>query len=70
MAEFLNCEQAAAAAQCSVYKIREAIKNGALTAYRPGKVYLIDPAALDKWVRSSAVKVRKKQSGNLANQSK
>lgn len=60
MAEFMSCEQAAAAAKCSIYKIREAIKQGALTAYRPGKVYVIDPADLDGWVRRSAVKVRKK----------
>ena len=60
MAEFMNCEQAAAAAKCSIYKIRDAIKQGALKAYRPGKVYVIDPADLDSWVRSSAVKMRKK----------
>lgn len=60
MAEFMDCEQAAAAAKCSVYRIREAIKQGELKAYRPGKVYLIDPADLDGWVRSSTVKVRKK----------
>ena len=60
MAEFMDCEQAAAAAKCSIYKIREAIKQGALKAYRPGKVYLIDPADLESWVRSSAVKVKKK----------
>ena len=70
MAEFLNCEQAAAAAQCSIYKIREAIKHGSLKAYRPGKVYLIDSTDLDKWVRSNAVKVRKKPNGNLATQCK
>lgn len=60
MAEFLSCEQAAEAAKCSVYTIREAIKQGDLKAYRPGKVYVIDPMDLDRWVRSSAVKVRKK----------
>ena len=60
MAEFMTCEQAAAAAKCSVYKIREAIKSGALKAFRPGKVYVIDPADLENWVRNSAVKVRKK----------
>lgn len=60
MAEFMNCEQAAAAAKCSIYKIREAIKMGALKAYRPGKSYVIDSADLDGWVRSSAVKMRKK----------
>ena len=60
MAEFMDCEQAAAAAKCSVYKIRDAIKLGELKAYRPGKVYIIDPADLDAWVRSSAVKMRKK----------
>lgn len=60
MAEFMDCEQAAAAAKCSIYKIRDAIKRGELKAYRPGKVYVIDPADLDSWVRSSAVKMRKK----------
>lgn len=60
MAEFMDCEQAATAAKCSIYKIREAIKKGELKAYRPGKVYVIDPADLDAWVRSSAVKMRKK----------
>lgn len=60
MADFMDCEQAAAAAKCSIYKIREAIKNGELKAYRPGKVYVIDPADLDAWVRSSTVKVKKK----------
>ena len=60
MAEFMDCEQAATAAKCSIYKIREAIKQGALKAYRPGKVYVIDPADLDSWVRSNAVKMRKK----------
>ena len=61
MAEFMNCEQAAAAAKCSIYKIRDAIKNGELKAYRPGKVYVIDPADLDTWVRRNAVKMRKKK---------
>ena len=59
MAEFLNCEQAATAAKCSVYTIREAIKQGALKAYRPGKVYLIDPVDFDRWVRNNVVKVSK-----------
>ena len=60
MAEYLDCEQAAAAAKCSVYKIREAIKQGELKAFRPAGSYLIDAADLDCWVRSHAVKVRKK----------
>lgn len=60
MTEFMNCEQAAAAAMCSIYKIREAIKQGELKAYRPGKVYVIDPADLDSWVRGNAVRMRKK----------
>lgn len=59
MSEYMNCEQAAAATQCSIYRIREAIKAGQLKAYRPGKVYLIDPADLDGWVRRNAVKVKK-----------
>lgn len=61
MADFLDCGQAAAVAKCSIYKIRDAIKQGELKAYRPGKVYVIDPADLDSWVRSSAVKLRKKK---------
>lgn len=60
MPEFMNCEQAAAVAKCSIYKIRDAIKQGELKAYRPGKVYVIDPADLDSWVRSNTVKLRKK----------
>lgn len=60
MAEFMSCEQAAAAAKCSIYKIREAIKQGKLKAYRPGKVYVVDPADLDSWIRSSAVKPQTK----------
>lgn len=68
MAEFMDCEQAAAAAKCSIYKIREAIKQGDLKAYRPGKVYLIDPADLESWVRSSAVKVKKKTARKEAGQ--
>ena len=60
MAEYLDCEQAAAAAKCSIYSIREAIKRGELKAYRPAGAYLIDAADLDSWVRSHAVKVRKK----------
>ena len=67
MAEFMNCEQAAAAAKCSIYKIRDAIKQGELKAYRPGKVYVIDPADLDSWVRRSAVKLRKKKERNTDN---
>lgn len=66
MAEFMDCEQAAAVAKCSIYKIREAIKNGELKAYRPGKVYVIDPTDLDSWVRSSAVKMRKKSKNKEA----
>ena len=65
MAEFMDCEQAAAAAKCSVYKIREAIKQGELKAYRPGKVYVIDPADLDAWVRSNAVRMRKKKEAKI-----
>ena len=60
MAEFMDCEQAAAAAKCSVYKIREAIKSGELKAFCPARAYLIDPADLESWVRNSAVKVREK----------
>ena len=60
MAEYMDCEQAARAAKCSIYTIREAIKSGELKAYRPSRGYLIDPADLDDWVRRSAVKVRKK----------
>lgn len=59
MADFMDCKQAAAAAKCSIYKIREAIKHGEIKAYKPGKNYAIDPADLEKWVRSHAVKARK-----------
>ena len=60
MAEFMSCEQAAAAAKCSIYKIREAIKQGELKAYRPGTVYVIEPSELDRWVRSNVVKAQNK----------
>lgn len=60
MAEFMDCEQAAAAAKCSIFTIREAIKKGELRAYQPVRSYLIDPADLDSWVRSRMVKVQKK----------
>ena len=60
MAEFFDCEQAAAVAKCSIYRIREAIKRGELRAYCPARAYVIDPADLDSWVRSSAVKARNK----------
>ena len=59
MAEFMNCKQAAAAAKCSIYTIREAIKRGELKAYQPCRGYVIDPADLDNWVRRYAVKVKK-----------
>ena len=59
MAEFMNCKQAAAAAKCSIYTIREAIKRGELKAYQPSRSYVIDPADLDKWVRGYVVKVNK-----------
>ena len=60
MADFMDCEQAASTAKCSIYKIREAIKNGDLKAYRPGKVYIIAPTDLENWIRNCAVKMRKK----------
>ena len=59
MAEFLTCEQAAEAAKCSIYKLREAIKSGELKAYKPGKSYVIATDDLDKWVRSYKVKPQK-----------
>ena len=63
MTTYLNCTQAASAARCSIYQIREAIKTGELKAFRPGKSYLIDPADLETWVRNSVVEARKKPTG-------
>lgn len=60
MPAYIDCKQAAEAAWCSIYKIREAIKKGELKAYRPGKVYMIDPAELDAWVRSNTIEKSKK----------
>lgn len=62
MPNYLNCEQAAELAQCSHFLIREAIKSGKLAACKPGKRYLIDPADLDKWIKSRQVKPRTKKS--------
>lgn len=56
MAQFLSCEEAALAAKCSKYAIREAIKSGALKAYKPTRNYVIDAADLEAWIRKRAVK--------------
>lgn len=59
MAEFIDVKQAAEAAKCSIFRVREAIKDGSLKAYRPGKTYLIDPADFDAWVKKCRVKPSK-----------
>lgn len=56
MPEYINIEKAAEIACCSIYHIREAIKRGDLEAFRPARAYLIEPAALDKWIKKSCVK--------------
>lgn len=55
---FLNCEQAAAAAHCSIYTIREAIKKGELKAYKPSHGYIVEPEELTRWVKTRKVKPR------------
>lgn len=55
--EYLTCEQAAEIAKCSIYHIREAIKDGLLKAYRPAKGYIITREDLDEWVKKAEVKV-------------
>lgn len=53
---YYDCEEAAKVAHCSIFHIREAIKKGALKAYKPAKGYLITPEDLDKWIKADAVK--------------
>ena len=59
MPEYLDCSQAAEVARCSVYRVREAIKNGELSAYKPGKSYLIDATDLDNWIKHCKIQTVK-----------
>lgn len=54
---YYTCAQAAEIAHCKEYTIREAIKQGTLPAYKPGKSYLVAAEDLEKWIRSTRVKV-------------
>ena len=54
--EFMNCEQVANMAQCSVFRVREAVKRGELPAYKPAKGYLFTESAVIKWIESHVVK--------------
>ena len=60
MATFLSCSEAAEAAKCSIYAIRDAIKAGELKAYQPARNYVIDAADLEAWIRKRMVKAGKK----------
>ena len=55
---FINCEQAAALAHCSIYTIREAIKRGELKAYKPSHSYVLEPEEVTRWVKSRVVKAK------------
>lgn len=59
MAEFIDVKQAASVARCSIFRIRDAIKDGSLKAYRPGKSYVIDTADLDVWIKKCRAKPAK-----------
>lgn len=61
MAQFLSCDEAAQAAKCSKFTIREAIKNGELKAYKPTRNYVIDAADLEAWIRKRVVKPNAKK---------
>lgn len=56
---FMNCEQVANMAQCSVFRVREAVKRGELTAYKPARSYLFTESAVTKWIESCVVKPAK-----------
>lgn len=49
--EYLTCEQVAEIVHCSIYHVREAVKDGLLKAYKPGKSYLFVREDVDAWVR-------------------
>lgn len=58
--EYLTCEQVADIAKCSIYHVREAVKDGKLKAYKPGKSYVIARPDVDRWIESHTVAARSK----------
>ena len=52
---YFTCEQVAEIAKCSVYCVREAIKNGKIKAFKPGKQYVITQEGVEAWIKSCAV---------------
>lgn len=59
MPDYLDCNQAAEIAKCSIYKIRDAIKTGELDACKPGRSYVIECEVLDRWIKSKRVKKKR-----------
>lgn len=57
---YLTCEQVAGIAKCSIYHVREAVKDGKLKAYKPGKSYLFDSDDVVAWIESHAVSSNRK----------
>lgn len=53
---YLTTEQVASIARCSVFHVREAVKQGRLKAYRPGKGYLFTREDVDAWIESAEVR--------------
>lgn len=58
--DYLTCEQVADIAKCSIYHVREAVKDGLLKAYKPGKSYVIARDDAAKWIESHIVTPRTK----------
>jgi excisionase family DNA binding protein len=54
----LTPDEAAISAAVSRTKIFEAIRHGTLTARKSGKATIIEPAELQRWVRSLPVRGR------------
>jgi excisionase family DNA binding protein len=52
---FLTLEEAAEYSTLSIQTLRRAIRRQQLKAFKPARRVLIDPAELDRWVRSAAI---------------
>lgn len=57
--EYLTCDQVAEIVHCSIYHVREAVKDGLLKAYKPGKSYLFVREDVDAWVKASKASATK-----------
>jgi excisionase family DNA binding protein len=62
----LSPDEAAISAGVSRTKIFEAIRDGALTARKSGKATIIEPAELQRWVRSLPVRGRAPETPSAA----